>query len=477
MGKPKLLFPAKEEGSEDCDCACEVSVSLPTDTLATSDLWRQSLEAQPLFARLPRRWRAIIHPVGPTPIVVLNDEAWELWRHYADPKPLGDSKEAFELAQRGFLQPESSPIPSKKLSSPQYLTAWLHLTNACNLACPYCYLRKTSSHMSWETGRKAIDLLIREALKYKYHGAKVKYAGGEPFLRFDFLQQMHEYLQQCTNASGLALRAVVISNGTLLSLRQLDYLRSNGIALAVSLDGLGADHDRQRPFPDGRGSFDIVSRNLLMAARAGVDLNVNVTITDQNLDGLPELAAWLLSNNLPFSLNFYRENDCAGSHTNLSLQNERLIEGMKKVYRVIEANLPPWSLLGRLTDRASLTTAHTHTCAAGRDYLVIDHQGRITQCQMLIGRKYAATVDDTEPLDKIRQPQPWFANLSVDEKTPCKTCPWRYWCAGGCPLVTYRATGRFDVRSPLCEVYQALYPEVLRLEALRLIKFADSNPS
>jgi len=40
-------------------------------------------------------------------------------------------------------------------------------------------------------------------------------------------------------------------------------------------------------------------------------------------------------------------------------------------------------------------------------------------------------------------------------------------------LATYRATGRYDVKSPHCNIYQALFPEVLRLEGLRLLKYQD----
>jgi uncharacterized protein len=27
------------------------------------------------------------------------------------------------------------------------LTVWLHIANACNLDCPYCYVRKSSARM------------------------------------------------------------------------------------------------------------------------------------------------------------------------------------------------------------------------------------------------------------------------------------------------------------------------------------------
>ena len=62
---------------------------------------------------------------------------------------------------------------------------------------------------------------------------------------------------------------------------------------------------------------------------------------------------------------------------------------------------------------------------------------------------------------------------SVDEKEGCRDCQWRYWCTGGCPLQTFRATGRYDLKSPNCSIYQAIFPEVLRLEGLRLLKYQD----
>jgi len=42
-------------------------------------------------------------------------------------------------------------------------------------------------------------------------------------------------------------------------------------------------------------------------------------------------------------------------------------------------------------------------------------------------------------------------------------------------LLTYKATGRYDVKSPYCRVYKAIYPELLKLEGLRLLKYANDS--
>jgi uncharacterized protein len=78
-----------------------------------------------------------------------------------------------------------------------------------------------------------------------------------------------------------------------------------------------------------------------------------------------------------------------------------------------------------------------------------------------------------DPLAMIRADETGIQNVLVDEKEGCQACQWRYWCAGGCPLETFRATGRYDLKSPNCSIYKALYPEVLRLEGLRLLKYAE----
>jgi len=142
---------------------------------------------------------------------------------------------------------------------------------------------------------------------------------------------------------------------------------------------------------------------------------------------------------------------------------------MQRALAVIEAHLPRYSLISALLDRANFGVPHAHTCGAGRSYLVISQRGQIACCQMEI-QNPVTTIYAQDPLAAIRQAGR-FRNTSVEEKPDCQGCPWRYWCAGGCPLLTYKVTGSYDARSPYCRVYQALYPGIVRLEGLRLLKW------
>ena len=199
--------------------------------------------------------------------------------------------------------------------------------------------------------------------------------------------------------------------------------------------------------------------------------DISITVSGRNAEGLPEIIAWVLERNLPFSVNFCRQNDLSVTHGDLKLDEEKIIEGMMAAFEVIENNLPERSLLASLTDRANLAIPHMKTCSVGQDYLVFDQHGRVAKCQMTMNEA-VADINTEDPLTLIREDQIGIQNISVEGKEGCRDCQWKYWCTGGCPLETYRATGRYDLQSPNCNIYKAIFPEVLRLEGLRLLKHA-----
>ncbi|NTU85880.1 MAG: SPASM domain-containing protein [Chloroflexales bacterium] len=207
------------------------------------------------------------------------------------------------------------------------------------------------------------------------------------------------------------------------------------------------------------------------AVAGGLAPAVAITVTRSSLAAAPALATWLLEQGLAFTVSFYREHACGQGRDDLALEEARIIAGMRAIYAAVEASPPPWSVLGALLDRADLSHAHGRACAAGEHYMVIDHHGRVSACQMAMARP-VATVADADPLGAIRLDPRLPLGLPVDDKEGCRSCEWRYWCGGGCPIATLRATVRSDLRSPSCAIYKALYPDLIRLEGRRLLRRA-----
>jgi uncharacterized protein len=378
-----------------------------------------------------------------------------------------------KLVSLSFLIPEDCKTCNLTEKS-SILSAWLHVTDRCNLRCTYCYFPHNSVDMSQQTGQSVIDAIFRSALGHEYRHIELKYAGGEAILRFNFINELHRYATGLANLHKLEVNGVILSNGTLLNSKIIREIQTLDLQLTISLDGIEKNHNRQRAYANGNSSFEIVLKNIELLLSCGLTPTISVTVSGCNVEGLPELMAWLLKHDLPFYLNLYRENDYSKSYKNLHLEEEKIIQGMLAAFKVIEANLPRRSLLGSLIDRSDLSTAHLRTCGVSSNYLVFDHLGQVSKCQMEM-HSPVTTYKVEDPLALIQADKIGIQNVSVEAKVECSGCEWKYWCTGGCPIMTYKATGRYDVKSPNCRIYKTLYPEAIRLEGLRLIKYAKTD--
>jgi uncharacterized protein len=359
---------------------------------------------------------------------------------------------------------------------PATLAAWLHITDRCNLRCAYCYLPHAPADMSVATGCAAIDATFRSAVAHDYEHVKLKYAGGEALLRFPFIVNLHRYACQVARQHHLSLSGVILSNGTLLTPAMVEQIRELGMHLMISLDGLSAGHDRQRCYASGQGSARDVTRAIELALAHGLTPAISITVSGRNASELPEVLAWVLQHDLPFKINFYRENQQADQPHDLALEETHIIESMRAAFKVIEANLPRRSLLASLVDQAHLGVAHTYPCGVGSNYLVFDHHGQVARCQMAM-QQHVSSVHAADPLAAVRAEGSGLQNPPVDAKEGCRSCEWQAWCAGGCPLLAHQASGRYAAPSPYCSIYQKLFPEVLRLEQLRMLQYAQTDVS
>ncbi|MBN1954658.1 MAG: radical SAM protein [Anaerolineae bacterium] len=462
-----------DAGEQDCACPDSgVTTGLPLSPPAL--LWRRAPELY--RAPLPGQHEVAFAPSPTAAITLLNGAAGRILDQFAVPRSIdqvagelpgaaaADARQAaLQLAQLGLLCPAEA-VETPCAPAPHTLTAWLHVTNQCNLRCAYCYVRHSDEAMSTVTGRTAVEALIRSAVRHGFRAVKLKYAGGEPTLNFALVQLLHRHALALTGQHGLELQGVLLSNGVNLSPATCDTLREMGIRLAISLDGVGAVHDAQR----GAGTFERVARSVERAIAVGLRPHLSITVTAQNVEGLPDVVAYALERDLLFNLNFYRPPNGTGGASHLQAENDRLIAGGHAALALIELRMPAHSVVGGLLDRAHLGYPHSYPCGAGRNYVVVDHQGAVSACQMDMARPLG-TIWAGDPLEIIRSARGRLQNTPVDDRGECASCVWRYWCAGGCPLLRQRLTGRNDTRSPYCAVYRALLPEMLRLEGIRLL--------
>lgn len=471
---PQVRRFEREKGVES-DCACPdsgmgiASPAVSGPWLCPPDLYR---------APLPGGHEVAFAPAATAGVAVLNPPASRILDAFAVPRRLVDAAAALpemlcgdvarlacDMADLGLIRQAGQAASCRTL--PDTLTAWLHVTRRCTLHCAYCYAGRGDEDMDPATGRIAVAALIESAACHGFRAIKLKYAGGEPSLNLPLVLALHKHARSLAAWNCLDLTAVLLSNGDGLPESALSALHDAGIGLALSLDGIGPAHDALR----GTGSFRRTAASLERAIALGMRPHVSITVTGQNAGELCHLASYVLDRDLPFNLNFYRDHGRPLPASKLRATDDELIDGVRAVLGLIEERLPLYSLAGALLDRCQIGAAHRHACGAGHSYVAIDPQGRIARCHMELDARHAVGhVGSGDPVAAIRTATAAWQNREVDDRRACRDCAWRYWCAGGCPLLAFRTMGRDDGPSPYCRVYRTLLPEVLRLEGLRLLK-------
>lgn len=122
----------------------------------------------------------------------------------------------------------------------------LHLTDACNLRCKYCYVRQDTHVMTPDTAKAAVDLAAGDP---GHHG--IIFFGGEPLLRRQLIYDTVQYAESLGLPGKFHYK--ITTNGTLLDDEFLAFSKRYQVFIALSHDGTA--QDVCRVYPDGSGTF------------------------------------------------------------------------------------------------------------------------------------------------------------------------------------------------------------------------------
>ncbi|MFZ3134499.1 radical SAM protein [Methanothrix sp.] len=150
----------------------------------------------------------------------------------------------------------------------------LNVTEDCNFRCKYCaynpgnyeYNRSYSNkYMEFSVAKKAIDYyfsLLLEGRRYNpIRAPAISFFGGEPLLNFNLIKKCVNYIND-RYKDDKVLYYGVTTNGTLLDDEKINWLIQNNFDIDISLDGPKDEHDRNRVYKNGKGTFKDVMRNV-----------------------------------------------------------------------------------------------------------------------------------------------------------------------------------------------------------------------
>lgn len=153
-----------------------------------------------------------------------------------------------------------------------------NLVRRCNLACKHCYSISANKDFSGELSTDEVRTVMEDLRAF---GVPVLIlSGGEPLLRPNIFE-LSRYAKQLGFYVGLS------SNGTLIDGPMADRIAAIGYDyVGVSLDGIGATHDR---FRGHVGAYAASLAGIRLLRSHGIKVGLRFTMTRDNDNELPRL--------------------------------------------------------------------------------------------------------------------------------------------------------------------------------------------
>lgn len=172
------------------------------------------------------------------------------------------------------------------------------VTDACNLACTYCYqINKGKRVMRLEDAKKLVDMLLTEDARLDGYitpenspALVLEFIGGEPFLQVELIEQICDYflsraIELC-HPWATRFCISICSNGTLYFEEKVQRFltRFRGhVSFSVTIDGNKELHDACRVFSDGSPSYDLAVAAAKDWISRGYYMGSKITIAPENL--------------------------------------------------------------------------------------------------------------------------------------------------------------------------------------------------
>lgn len=318
----------------------------------------------------------------------------------------------------------------------------IYLTHKCNLNCKTCYIN-ANKPLQNELNTNDFVKIFAEIKDLDF--PMVYFLGGEPLIRKDIFE-----LISMAKKNGLYVS--MSSNGYFINSGVAEKLKNSGLdQIQISIDS--AD-EKTNDFIRGKGSFKRATYAIQSLIKYGVKVSIGFTITSfySNVKEMISLAERLnvkvlnisvaeqfgraLPNNAVPSKNQVRE--AVESILNLKTKLKLTFNGFRfyldeKYYEGIGNTIP----------------IDYRSCPAGTNRFVIDSNGNVFGCELLMYDQFVEGNVRNENISDI-----WKNGFKIfkhrDLPEECKICPYRKICQGGCPARAY-LKGSFNERDILCD--------------------------
>lgn len=241
----------------------------------------------------------------------------------------------------------------------------LQPSSLCNLNCSYCYVpnRTDGTVMSDDVLEASIRFIFNSSyvVSSRRQPLSLLWHAGEPLaIGIPFYQKALDYIKKY-NTNNIKFEMSIQSNATLIDQKWCDFLKSNDIEVAVSVDGPAFIHDKQRVDWRGKGSFQRVMKGIECMVSNKMPLRAICVLKDESLDYPDEIYDFFKTNN--FQTLCFNIDEVEGQYAKTSFADNHSaipVEKAQKFKSFIERIFDRWQKDGRsLNIREFEQTLHT----------------------------------------------------------------------------------------------------------------------
>lgn len=366
----------------------------------------------------------------------------------------------------------------------------IDLTEACNLACDYCftYSNHKKRILPLNLGKRIIDWWLPQTDSKKH--IQLSFWGGEPLLEWKRMKKLIHHAEGLNKDLHRDIEYGGTTNGILYTPDKVEWCAKHKSLFLISLDGTKEAHDMHRKFPNGKGSFDVVVKNVKEAMKImphQVRFSTSVETIPYFFKTIQFFVEELGIKDCAFSPVFegpWLEGDYLDQmREQFDLSIEYAIKQLKQGTHVRMKHLDDEAI-----NNGRIHTKNFNPCGAGNFYMGFGVDGYGWPCHRFNKHGISTEERAKSPLI-ISRPvgdsfewcnQEWnqeFINFWKNIKDPCKSCK-NYKCSscnGGCYAVNFDLEGSiYKPNKAECEYNKVLheaglkYAKRLQEESLRL---------
>ncbi len=349
----------------------------------------------------------------------------------------------------------------------------LLITQTCNLKCSYCFaeaymgLRSENRVMSPATACAAIEKVFHSAPDVP---ASV-FFGGEPLMGFHTIREAVRASEEYCTAHQARMPAFTIStNGTLIDKDMIEFFKRHNFSVTISLDGPQHINDKQRQFPSGKGTYDIVEKNIDLLRNAGLEISIEAVFTEnhrkykETIESTYEFLVKLGAQDIcltPAIAGSPDESLDGDSLSNLEQTYTSSTETIMDSWLTSSPiKLPYWlDILHTLLSRER----KTHFCGAGYKGMTVDCSGKVFPCYTLISDSlYMGSIHDKEfPGEDFRRVTALMRHTTKESFPKCFKC-WAKNLCSPCYGDTFPKYGTLSApRESICVIIRSVAKAIL----------------